>query len=109
MLIKNEFESRGLLNKFNTIGESKVRVIPRCQEALAQHEAVRFEKELDAVLAEFGVVCFERFKVGAKILMIKEKMEENGTEESDWSVYEIDRKTRYFKQQSETYYAIALL
>mmetsp|Transcript_21469 Transcript_21469/g.43617 ORF Transcript_21469/g.43617 Transcript_21469/m.43617 type:complete len:109 (-) Transcript_21469:8-334(-) len=108
MLIKNEFESRGLLDKFNAIVESKVRVIPRCQEALAQHEAVRFEKELDAVLAEFGVVCFERFKVGAKILMIKEKMEENGTEERDWSVYEIDRQ-RYFKQQSVTYDIIALL
>ena len=42
MLIKNEFESRGLLDKFNEIVQSKVRAITRCQEALAQHEAVMF-------------------------------------------------------------------
>ena len=56
LLIKHEFESRGLLEDFNTIVQSKVRVITRCQEALAHHETMRFEKELDALLTELGVV-----------------------------------------------------
>ena len=75
---------------------------------MAKHERVRFEKELDTLLTELGVTDFERMKVPAKILIVKEKMEENEAEERDWSVYEIDRK-RYFKQQSGTYDALALL
>ena len=80
-MIKNESKFRVLLGNFNAIEQSKIRVITRCQEALVQHERLRFEKELNAHLTELDVEGFKRMKVPAKIVVVEEKMEENQTEE----------------------------
>ena len=51
VFINNEFESRGLFDKFNHIAQNKTRIITSCQDALVQHERLRFEKELDVMLS----------------------------------------------------------
>ena len=50
-------------------------------------------------------------KVGAKLAMLKEKIDkrEEGTDPVvDWNVYKIDR-VRYFKKQSESYDCLDVL
>ena len=108
--IKLEFEVRGILSKFEPIVQSKVSVVTKLIKILKENEKTRFENDLNVDMERSGIIITQ-MKVGAKLAMLKDKIDkrEEGTDPVvDWNVYEINR-VRYFKKQSETYDCLDVL
>ena len=86
-------------------------MVTKLIKALRENEKTRFENHLDVDLERAGISFTAQMKVGAKLAMLKHKIDkkEVGTDlVVDWNVYEIDR-VRYFKKQSDTYDCLDVL
>ena len=62
-------------------------------------------------MEQSGITITPQMKVGAKLAMLKDKIDkkEDGTDPVvDWNVYKIDR-VRYFKKLSESYDCLDVL
>lgn len=80
----------------------KAIIVTQLTKVLKEHEKLRFEKNLDGDLHQVGIEFKVQMKVGAKLAMLKDKVEklEEGTEPMLYwstSIYEIDQ-VRYFKR-----------
>ena len=73
--IKFEFDARGILHLFEPIVRSKVAVVTKLSKALKQNENIRFEKDLDDDLRQIGIEFAVQSKVGAKLVMLKDKID----------------------------------
>ena len=109
--IKLEFEARGILDMLEPIVQSKQLVVTKLIKVLKDHEKVRFEKDLDDHLRLVGIEFTTQTKVGAKLTMLKDrvnKREEGEDPVLDWSLYKVDRN-RYFKKQSTSHDCLDVL
>ena len=75
---------------------------------LVAHETKRFEKEVDTELNSLGAEFSSSLRIGGKLGLLRQLIEESEDNEKDWSAYEIDIK-KYCKKQSDEYTAISLL
>ena len=110
--IQKEFEARGILEQYKSVLE-KVKTakitITALKTILVAHETKRFEKEVETELNSLVLnLFFPSLRIGAKLGLLRQLIEDSEDNEKDWSAYEIDIK-KYCKKQSDEYTAISLL
>ena len=104
--IRPEFESRGLLDKFNINSVSKVKPGTKLIVDLKANEQKRLDEEIYSELVNNGIECARGMKLQTKIKLLVYALKEKD-DGSDLTMYGNDYK-KYFKQQSNAYQGFRL-
>ena len=103
-ILQKEFHARGILHIYQALVAQKAgsRLI---WSALRADEKQRFEKDVNKELLALGVEIAPQLKLGAKLNLLKQTVQEKDDNTKDYSEFFIDMN-KYFKKQSTEYSSI---